>query len=406
MFGAELRRLRQGKGWSLRRLAKEAHVSHSYLGEVEAGAKPGSVEVARACDAALESGNRLEGLASLGDGDAVDAIARIGRADVDRRAFLRGAAYSAALSAVPLSAALSASRAAGAESTRTVGMAEANAIREFSTFFVARDEVQGGGIGRTTIAEFLATDVAGILRGRFSGPDARRTAFSAAAEICYLLGWKAHDTHAHGMAQQYYMTALRLAEEATTPGQDAFVLRILALQGADVGKAQFSPDLAEEALRRARGKVGADTEALFIIGVARTLAETGEKRRALAVLRQAEPHLTPELTSEIPRYAALWSPDKATVINQTARAFAALDELAESERYYRLAASIWSPVTHPRIHALAATDAGMAQWRLGAHGDAEATWRAAVPILRGVDSARAEKALKKIAKHIPSLTQQ
>lgn len=403
MFGAELRRLRQERGWSLRRLAREAHVNHAYIREIEIGTKPGSVDIARACDTALGSGHLLEGLASLGDGDAVDAIARIGRADVDRRRFLRGAAYSAALSAVPLSPALSASTAAGAESARISGMTEAREIREFSSFFVARDEVQGGGVGRTTIAEFLATDVAQILRGRFASPEARQIAFSAASEISYLLGWKAHDSAAHGMAQQYYMSALRLAEEAAVPGQDAFALRILALQATDVNEPGFSPDIAEEALRRARGNVGADTEALFAIAHARCLAETGENRRAITVLRSAEHYLHPELTSEIPRFAGLWSPTKATLINQTARAFAALGELAESERYYRLAAQMWSPVTQPRIYALALTDAGTAQWRLGAHGDAEATWRTAVPILRGLDSARATKALAKIGKHVPEL---
>ena len=52
-FGQALRRLRQEHGLSLRRLQALARYDFTYLGQVERGEKPGSIELAITCDRAL-----------------------------------------------------------------------------------------------------------------------------------------------------------------------------------------------------------------------------------------------------------------------------------------------------------------------------------------------------------------
>ncbi|MFW5418839.1 helix-turn-helix transcriptional regulator [Nocardiopsis sp. CNT-189] len=65
-FGAELRRLRMEKGWTLNDLSKEVHFSKGHLSKVENGHKAASHEFARTCDNALGAGGRLAALVQGG----------------------------------------------------------------------------------------------------------------------------------------------------------------------------------------------------------------------------------------------------------------------------------------------------------------------------------------------------
>ncbi|MFI9410621.1 hypothetical protein [Nocardia gamkensis] len=267
------------------------------------------------------------------------------------------------------------------------------------------DEAKGGGIGRTAVAEFLSTDVASLLRSRFADSTVRSAAFSSAAELAYLAGFKAHDAGEDGIAQRYFLSALRLAQEADVPGQDGFCFRILGLHATDVRQPpQHAVELAKRGAAAARDKVSPDTMSLFLVGLARCYAETGQHQAARSTLREAEPWITTtEITTELPRWAAPWCPNKASVARQTSKAFAALGDHAEAERYLYLSHSMWSPETHTRIHALSAAETGLIRWRLGRHEDAAKLWRSALPVLSAVSSNRASKVLRKVRKAAPEL---
>ncbi|WP_370947134.1 helix-turn-helix domain-containing protein [Amycolatopsis sp. cg5] len=61
-FGVELRRRRTDAGFSLATFAKQVHYSKGYLGRIETGEKPATLDLARRCDAALEAGGALVAL--------------------------------------------------------------------------------------------------------------------------------------------------------------------------------------------------------------------------------------------------------------------------------------------------------------------------------------------------------
>jgi WD40 repeat protein len=61
-LGAELRRQRIQRGFSLGRLAKEAHYTKGYLSRIETGDKPLTPDVARVCDEVLGTGGVLAAL--------------------------------------------------------------------------------------------------------------------------------------------------------------------------------------------------------------------------------------------------------------------------------------------------------------------------------------------------------
>lgn len=392
-IGERLRAARQAAGLSLAELAARIPFSRSYLGHVETGTRAASADVVAAY-------TRACGEMTC---DPVTLVSMLGRADVDRRSFLRASVYSAALSATALVSQSDMARLVRVDESAHVGMPEVRAVQGITDAFLRMDEVKGGGIGRTAVAEFLSTDVASLLRSRFADSTVRSAAFSAAAELAYLAGFKAHDAGADGIAQRYFLSALRLAEESQMPGQDAWVLRILAMQGTDIGQPHFSPALAEAAVTRDGGRLGPDATALLTMAVARCHAETGDHGGALAALRTAEPHITPDLTSEQPRWVSMWCPNKGTVVDQAAKTFLALGDLANAERYYELATDIWDRETHARVWALSAAETGLLHWKRGKHTDAVDMWRSALPALHAVNSARTTTALCKIRRTAPEL---
>jgi transcriptional regulator with XRE-family HTH domain len=389
--GAQLRSAREAAGLSLAVMSSMVPYSKSALGHFETGARTPTAEVVSWYERALGV-----------EVDPVMAMESLGRADVDRRSFLRGAAYAAALSALPLADAPALGARFDPESGRTAGMSDVEAIRSVTDAFLGIDESRGA-IGRTAIAEFLATDVAPMLRGRFATSDVRAAAFSAAAEVAYLAGFKAHDGGLDGLAQRYYLNAYRLAQETGDPGQEAFVLRILALQGVDIGERRYSVRLAEQAVSRVLGRFNAETVALFQVGLARCHAESGEKKQAISMLRRTHGVIETQGVSEFPRWAAMWCPNNTTTINQTAKAFAAVREVGAAADHFQLAASMWNRNTHARVYSLTATDAGLARWDLGDYSEAASIWHTAIPALKSVDSSRTNGALSKIHERAPEL---
>ncbi|RDI43669.1 hypothetical protein DFR68_11956 [Nocardia mexicana] len=341
---------------------------------------------------------------TCGPGDPVTVVSVLGRADVDRRSFLRRAAYSVALTATGLAALPDVARIVGVTESSRVGAAEVEAVQRVTDSFAALDEVRGGGFGRTAVAEFLATDVSTLLRSQFAHESIKSEMFSAAAELAYLCGFKSHDGGLDAVAQRYYLAALRLAQESGIPGRDAWVFRILSLHSADVGHPDHAVPLAERAVSIARGRFGPDAIALHEAALARAYAETGNQRGAREVISRIQPVIdSPDITSELPRWIALSSPNGATRATQTAKAFAALHDWGNAERYQHLSAQVWNPGTHPRIHALTSAETGLIRWSLGRHEDAAKLWRSALPVLDAVDSERTANVVSKIRKVAPEL---
>lgn len=386
MLGPLLRSAREAAGWSLEQMASATKFGKTTLSYYERGQRAVTVDVMAAYENVLGMPLRL---------GAVESLEWIGRGDVDRRSFLRGAAYVAGISALGLTDD-DVVRIAAHTDGRVAGENTVAALRRMVEAFVAADETFGGAVGRTAVAEFLATDVATILKGRFASQEVRAAAFSTAAEAAYLAGWKANDAAMDGLSQRYYLSALRLAQEAGDVGQQAFVLRALAIQGCDVGQRTFSVQLAQAALDRVRhAPVGPDTEALFHIALARCQAETGENAAAARTIA-ATPALHADLTEEQPRWAAQWCPHKATLLRQTAKTFTILEQPAESVSLLREVTGIWDPSAKPRIWALSMADLGHAHWSMGDHAAATDAWDAALPTLATVASDRTDKAAAKI----------
>jgi hypothetical protein len=111
---------------------------------------------------------------------------------VQRRQLLRAAAAGAASAGSSTFGWFSA-QPPRSSSTRAVGMADVQIIREMTQTFRRLDNRFGGGHARSAVTNYLASDVLPLFReGRYRD-DVRRDLFAAVAELNQLAGWIAYD---------------------------------------------------------------------------------------------------------------------------------------------------------------------------------------------------------------------
>ncbi|MGW8064588.1 hypothetical protein ACVV2G_20525 [Streptomyces ziwulingensis] len=335
--------------------------------------------------------------------DPVDTLRRIGEADIHRRKFLTGAAYSVAAAALPLGMdqAVEQQQRARAGHQRA-GHAEIAAVRDMVDMFTRIDERHGGRHGRSAVVQYLRSDVADLCRSTFTTDDHRREALAAAACVSYLCGWKAFDAGEHGLAQRYYLQSYALTKEAGDDLHGAWILRIMAHNGMDVRRPERTVDLAEAALAHVHGRVDPTTESLFAVTRARALAHAGRSNEAVAQLRQAQDLVLRGEERELPFWAALWGSPRATVASHTAKTFRELRDHANAEKHYGVSARSrpGSGHEHQRITALTLAAQGREQAAQGHLEQACGTWGQSLGLFGGVRSARAAGEVRGIRRHL------
>jgi len=90
-----------------------------------------------------------------------------------------------------------------------------------------------------------------ILRQGGHNGQVTRQLFGVVAKLGQHAGWAAFDAGRHGLAQRYYLTALRAAHQAADRQLAAHILADLAFQAAATDARQDAGDLAEVAMRAA-----------------------------------------------------------------------------------------------------------------------------------------------------------
>ncbi|WP_205625514.1 hypothetical protein [Actinomadura atramentaria] len=218
-------------------------------------------------------------------GDPVTWLLRLGRDDMlNRRTLMASAALYSLTAATPPAHAAIFERTGPA---RSAGRSDVERIRTATHQFGVMDDLYGGGHARTAVAAYLVHDVAPLLRG--TSGRARPSLFSAAAELVYLLAWMAADDLKTGLAQRYYVQAVRLADEAGNPVLRSTALRSLAVQAVELGHAETALDLADAAASGLRAGAPTRTRA-WVTGMrAEALAARDrDGHRSVALLRSTE----------------------------------------------------------------------------------------------------------------------
>ncbi|MFJ3950924.1 tol-pal system YbgF family protein [Streptomyces libani] len=329
--------------------------------------------------------------------DPIDALLPMWRFELDRRHFLTSSAYSVAAAALPLTYVQEiADRTAAARSGQTVGMAEVAAVRDMVRVFSEMDERHGGQHGRSALVQYLRDDVAPLCRGRFRTGEIRQHMLSAASRGVHLLGWKSYDVGQQGLAQRYYLQSYGLAVESGVTGHDGFVMRTMAKQGLKLHRPEHCLGLAETGLNRAKGKVDVQTESLFRVVHAHTLAKAGQRTTALAEAERASALLTADPGDEVPFWALAWGPPAASVYSRSAKVYETLGDHRTAAEQYGRAAGARPAGTYARIVALDLVAGAEMQLKRGQIEQACTTWNRALDHMTGVRSVRTCKAVTRM----------
>jgi hypothetical protein len=237
----------------------------------------------------------------------VEAVADLGRADVDRRSFLAGVPFAALAGVGPSRDWLVNVLDQKPVSGPRVRLEDVTAVRNMFGEFQRMDVLQGGGSGRLLLAEYMNQHVYPLLRRAFSEP-VRRALCEAAAEQTYLLGWMAYDSGEHGVAQRYLIQALRLAQESENTALGSHVLAGMADQATLLGNPSEGRRLAQA------GRLGlSQTDSPACLAdlwclEARALALLGEKTAASHAVVESEKMRAKVNLENEPEWAAFIDP--------------------------------------------------------------------------------------------------
>ncbi|MBR8641257.1 regulator [Streptomyces tuirus] len=180
------------------------------------------------------------------------------------------------------------------------------ALRSVGELFRTLDDAYGGGHARQALVRYLEHECEPMLRGTYGEQTGRRL-FAAAADLTRLAGWTSYDIAAHGLAQRYFVQALRLAQAAGDRAYGAYVLVTMSRQAVYLGHGREAVQLARVAQQGAGTSGPPVVQALLHACEARGHGVLGEVRSCTAALVRAERALeTARPGDDVPHWAAFF----------------------------------------------------------------------------------------------------
>ncbi|MFF5972462.1 regulator [Streptomyces sp. NPDC012769] len=161
------------------------------------------------------------------------------------------------------------------------------ALRSVGELFRTLDHAYGGGHARQALVRYLEHEAEPMLRGTY-GESVGRRLFAAAADLTRLAGWTSYDIAAHGLAQRYFVQALRLAQAAGDRAYGSYVLVTMSHQAVYLGHGREAVQLARVAQQGVGSAAPPVVQALLHSVEARGHGVLGESRACGAALARAE----------------------------------------------------------------------------------------------------------------------
>ncbi|QPP10981.1 regulator [Streptomyces bathyalis] len=196
-----------------------------------------------------------------------------------------------------------------------VSAGDVNALRSVGELFRALDHAYGGGHARQALVRYLEHEAEPMLRGVY-GEQLGRRLFGAAADLTRLAGWTSYDIAAHGLAQRYFVQALRLAQAAGDRAYGSYVLVTMSRQAVYLGHGREAVQLARVAQQGVGSAAPPLVQALLHAAEARGHGVLGEVRACTSSLSRAERALEAAKSGEeVPPWARLF--DEAQLADES-----------------------------------------------------------------------------------------
>ncbi|MFI0899432.1 regulator [Streptomyces sp. NPDC020983] len=168
-----------------------------------------------------------------------------------------------------------------------VGAGDIAALRAVGDLFRTLDHAYGGGHARQALVRYLEHEAEPMLRGSYGETQGRRL-FGAVADLTRLAGWTSYDIGAHGLAQRYFVQALRLTQAAGDRLYGGYVLVTMSRQAVYLGHGREAVQLARVAQQGVGTSAPPAVRALLHAAEARGHGVLGETRACTAALARAE----------------------------------------------------------------------------------------------------------------------
>ncbi|MEV8436139.1 hypothetical protein AB0425_02090 [Actinosynnema sp. NPDC051121] len=282
-----------------------------------------------------------------------------------------------------------------------VGPADVAAARATAAAFADLDHRFGSGGNRPGVVHYLDSIIAGLLTGSRDDVIGRQL-LATATRLTELAGYMAVDTGQTGLAQRYYIQALRLSRAATDdPGIGAYVRASgMSRVALVLGSPREAVQLARVAQEGVRGQGAPIAEAVCHAAQARGHALLGDATacdkaigRAVEALEQAGSDAKPEWGAHV---------DRSYLAEERARCLHDLDQPGAAARWALEALQGCSP-DRARRRALRLLLLASTQLRLGDVTRSCDTATQAAEVVRALQSAQCTEALQDFCGRLEAL---
>lgn len=223
------------------------------------------------------------------------------------------------------------------------------AVHRACDLFESLDHEFGGGHARAAAVQYLHSDVAPLLQGRYTAK-LGRALFCAAARFTYKTGAMAYDAGHHALARHYFVQALNFAHWGRAPALVGKALALLSHQANFLGWFRHALDLAHGAQTGTRGQVSPGIQAMYAAMEARALASLGEERACAQALNQMERFFVARDVAEEPEWLSYF--DDSEVHDEFAHCFHDLGH-AQAARHHAEASRGGVRKDYPRSRTFA-----------------------------------------------------
>ncbi|MFE6055399.1 regulator [Kitasatospora sp. NPDC056446] len=272
--------------------------------------------------------------------------------------------------------------------TLRVGRGDIAAIRAVGDLFRALDHAYGGGHARQALVRYLESEAEPMLRGRY-GEQIGRALFGAVADLTRLAGWTSFDIAAHGLAQRYFVQALRLSQAAGDRALGGYVLVTMSQQAVHLGHGREAVQLARVAQQGVGTAVPPVFQSLMHAAEARGHGLLGDVRSCTTALVRAERALAAARTGdELPSWARYF--DEAQLSDEFAHCYRDLQQWRTAAQHAEKSLRLRSPAyARSRIFCRLV----LATARLGM-GDLDEACTMATDALRAAGEMRSARSLE------------
>ncbi|WP_329364563.1 hypothetical protein OG896_11050 [Streptomyces sp. NBC_00669] len=217
-----------------------------------------------------------------------------------------------------------------------VGLTDVAVIKSTGDTFAMLDDRFGGEHARHAVVQYLSHDVAPLLHGRYAD-NVGRALFSTVAEVTLLSAWMSYDAGQHGLAQRYFLQALRFAQDSGDRRLAGSILSAMSHQATFLGHFTQAATLARAARMGISGVATPTLMAQFHAMEARALARTGDRHACELALAEAARHLDRRNDGDEPEWITYF--DEAELAAEAAHCFRDVNSARQAVEHARNAMS-------------------------------------------------------------------